>query len=225
MKNNWINIGGITPLSTIDYPGALATTIYTQGCNFRCVYCHNYNLVEYRETPLSYEYVKSFLELRKRMIDGVVICGGEPTIHKDLPFFCRWLKEMGFKVKLDTNGSNPQMLEFLISSGLIDFVAMDIKAPWEKYHRIIGTDFPLDRLKKSVELIKQSGIPYDFRTTVHSELLNLEDLKKIAAIVGPNHRLTLQLCNQTQRFKTKNAYTREILKEMAKKLGIATSVV
>ena len=215
-----MNIGGITPFTTIDYPGMLATTIYVQGCNFRCVYCHNYNLVKYEEKPLSFEYVRSFLESRRKVIDGVVICGGEPTIHPSLPLFCRWLKGMGFKVKLDTNGGNPQMLESLISSGLIDFVAMDIKAPWRKYLQITRVRFPLENIEKSIEIIKRSGIAHEFRTTVHSKLHTPEDIKAIAEIIGLEERLTLQVCKPTERFDVPNEYTVESLKDIAKRLGI-----
>ena len=215
-----MNIGGITPFSTIDYPNTLAATFYTQGCNFRCVYCHNYDFVEYKYPRLSDEYIENFLKNRKGMLDGIVICGGEPTIHKDLPNYCRLIKNAGYKIKLDTNGSYPDMLKFLIEMKLIDFVAMDVKAPWEKYEEIIGVKFPLERLKESIEIIKESGIEHEFRTTVHSKLHTVEDIRAIAEIIGKEERLTLQVCKPTERFDKKNEYSVEGLKGMAEKLGI-----
>ena len=215
-----INIGGITPLSTIDYPGRLAAVVYTQGCNFRCLYCHNYRLVEKRETPFTQDQLKTFLEARRRIIDGVVISGGEPTIHKGLPSFCAWLKEMGFAVKLDTNGTNHLMLRLLIERQLVDFIAMDIKAPWEKYARVIQRDFPVEIIKECLQLIKESGIACEFRTTVHSALLSLEDLKKIIDIVGPGYSLVFQICNPTPRYNVQNTYTKEGLLSFIKNHGL-----
>ena len=215
-----MNIGGITPFSTIDYPNTLAATFYTQGCNFRCVYCHNFDFVEYKYPRLSDEYIENFLKNRKGMLDGIVICGGEPTIHKDLPNYCRLIKNAGYKIKLDTNGSYPGMLKFLIEMKLIDFVAMDVKAPWEKYEEIIGVKFPLERLKESIEIIKESGIAHEFRTTVHSKLHMPEDIKAIAEIIGKEERLTLQLCKPTKRFNALNVYTIPSLRCMAEEFGI-----
>jgi len=215
-----MNIGGITPFSTIDYPNTLAATFYTQGCNFRCVYCHNYDFVEYKYPRLSDEYIESFLKNRKGMLDGIVICGGEPTIHKDLPYYCHLIKDAGYKVKLDTNGSEPDMVKYLIERQLIDFIAMDIKAPWDKYQEIILVKPPIEKMKRTIEIIKKSKIPHDFRTTIHSKLHTSEDIKEISKIIGPEETLTLQVCKPVERFNVPNEYTTEDLKKIAKNLKI-----
>ncbi len=218
MKSFDIDIGGITPFSTIDFPDKLAVVVYTQGCNFRCLYCHNYRLIEGKEARLSLASLESFLDSRKRILDGVVISGGEPTLHKGLPAFCQWIKKMGFEVKLDTNGTNPLMLQVLIKKKLIDFVAMDIKAPWDKYAKIIGRSFDTGIIKESLQIIKRSGLPCEFRTTVHSALLSKEDLTDIAHIVGYGYPLTFQICNPTPLFNHPNKYTSQELKEFAEEL-------
>ncbi|MDL1969936.1 MAG: anaerobic ribonucleoside-triphosphate reductase activating protein [Candidatus Desulfofervidaceae bacterium] len=220
-----MNIGGVTPLSTIDFPGYLAAVVYTQGCNFRCLYCHNMRLVECKERPLAQEEISVFLQTRRRLIDGIVITGGEPTLQKNLPDFCRLLKEMGFMVKLDTNGSAPLMLRLLIEKGLIDYIAMDIKAPWEKYKEIVQVDFPVDVIKDTFCLIKASGLPCEFRTTVHSALLSLADIEKIIHLVGPEYSFYLQIAGETPRYTVTNTYTKEDLEDFIKqfqgfKIGI-----
>ncbi|HDD43874.1 MAG TPA: anaerobic ribonucleoside-triphosphate reductase activating protein [Candidatus Desulfofervidus auxilii] len=211
-----LNIGGFTPLSTIDYPGCLAAIIYTQGCNFRCIYCHNYRLINCEEMPISWDKIKTFIKSRKRLMDGIVITGGEPTLQKELPSFCAWLKKIGFLVKLDTNGTKPLMLKLLIEKGLIDYIAMDIKAPWHKYKKIIQVDFPISIIKDSFNLIKQSGIKCEFRTTVHSELLNFEDIKEIIKLVGKKHLLCFQIAQPTSIYNKPNIYTKEKLETLIK---------
>lgn len=220
-----INIGGVTPLSTIDFPGHLAAVVYTQGCNFRCLYCHNMRLVECKERPFTQEEVSTFLQTRGRLIDGIVITGGEPTLQNDLPDFCRMLKEMGFAVKLDTNGTNPLMLKLLIEKKLIDYIAMDIKSPWEKYQEIIQTDFPVNIVKDAFYLIKSSGLPCEFRTTVHSALISLEDLGKIVHLVGPEHPFYVQIAKETPQYKVVNTYIKEGLESFIKRFqGFKISV-
>ena len=211
-----LNIGGITPFSTIDFPHHLAAIIYTQGCNFRCPYCHNLQLVDCLQPSIPYKKIHEFLQTRKRIIDGVVITGGEPTLQKDLPAFCGWLKDMGFAVKLDSNGTRPSMLKLLIEKGLVDYIAMDIKASWEQYQTITHTKFPIEPVKKSVALLKKVELPHEFRTTVHSSLLSLRDLEKIIHIVGQNHLLCLQVARPTPFYKEKNRYTKGRLEEFTK---------
>ncbi len=212
-----MNIGGLTSLSTIDFPHHLAAIIYTQGCNFRCPYCHNLQLVDCLQLPISYEKIHEFLQTRKRIIDGVVITGGEPTLQKELPTFCAWLKRMGFAVKLDTNGTKPLMLKLLIEKNLVDYIAMDIKAPWEKYQMVTYTNFPINLIQKSLSFLKETKFPCEFRTTVHSSLLTFTDLEKIIYIVGQNHLLCLQVARPTAFYKEKNEYTQETLKAFIKK--------
>jgi len=212
-----MNIGGLTSLSTIDFPHHLAAIIYTQGCNFRCPYCHNFQLVDCLEPPISYEKVHEFLQTRKQIVDGVVITGGEPTLQKELPAFCAWLKRLGFAVKLDTNGTKPLMLKLLIEKKLVDYIAMGIKAPWDKYQIVTHTSFPIEFIQQSVSFLKETGFPCEFRTTVHSGLLTFTDLKKIIYIVGQNHLFCLQVARPTPFYKEKNEYTQEMLKAFIKK--------
>ena len=212
-----LNIGGFTPFSTIDFPNHLSAVIYTQGCNFHCPYCHNLQLVDCLKPSISHEKIHEFLQARRRIIDGVVITGGEPTLHKDLPAFCAWLKDMGFAVKLDTNGTKPSMLKFLIEKHLVDYIAMDIKAPWIKYQTVTHTVFPVEPVVKSVSFLKSAKFPCEFRTTVHSSLLSLEDLEDIVHIVGQNHLLCLQVAHPTPFYKEKNEYTKEDLEIFTKK--------
>jgi len=212
-----MEIAGFTPFSTIDYEGFLSTVIYTQGCNWNCVFCHNYHLIPRKKGNFSLESTISFIEKRRLLIDGIVISGGEPTLHKDLPEFCREIKELKLLIKLDTNGTNPVLLKSLIQKGLIDYVAMDIKAPFEKYKRIIRVNFSPKEIEESIEIIKSSNIPHEFRTTVHSSLLNFKDLKDILQIIGKNHKYYLQLANPTKRYDVPNKFTKESLEKFAKK--------
>jgi pyruvate formate lyase activating enzyme len=199
-------IGGLQKLTLIDYPGKLACTVFTIGCNFRCPFCYSKELVlaeEIKKQPrISESDFFDFLKKRKKLLEGVCICGAEPTIHKDLPDFLKKIKSFGYSVKLDTNGSNPQMLAFLINQNLIDYVAMDIKAPKRKYLKVIGLegqmglsgihlDFWKDRIvenvQKSIDILKNSNIDYEFRTTVVPKLLTKRDFLKIAKWISPGH--------------------------------------
>lgn len=190
-------IGGFQKSSLIDYPGKISAIIFTQGCNFRCPYCHNPELgVNFRGKATSTFYqsdsVLQFLKTRKGKLDGVVITGGEPTLHKGLPEFITEIKTIGFDVKLDTNGTNPQMLQYLISKNLVDYVAMDIKAPLEKYQEIVCCNVDVENIKKSIEILKTSGIDYEFRTTVVKAQLTLEDFKEIGELINDCSKYYLQ---------------------------------
>ena len=188
-------IGGLEKLSILDYPDHLAAIIFTQGCNFRCHFCYNPKLVLSREgedekykkekgfSPLSTEDLFLFLRKRFGRLDGVVITGGEPTLHPDLPFFISEIKKMGYDVKLDTNGTNPKMLKGLIASKLIDYIAMDLKAPFDKYEETVSAQVICDDLEKSVKMIIRSGLPHEFRTTVVPGLLEKEDFKVMGEII------------------------------------------
>lgn len=180
-----MQIAAIQHQTIIDYPGKLACVLFTLGCNFRCWYCHNHWLVKTHQglECLKMEVVMEFLVQRRHWLDGVVISGGEPTIHKSLPNFLREVKSMGYSVKLDTNGSNPQMLYFLLANNLVDFIAMDIKTvPLEgEYSQVIGVpdNAVVSNIKESICIIKESGINYQFRTTW---LPGIHDLSKIESI-------------------------------------------
>ncbi|MGC8547988.1 MAG: anaerobic ribonucleoside-triphosphate reductase activating protein [Candidatus Micrarchaeia archaeon] len=165
-----MDIGGFQRVSLIDYPGKVASVVFTVGCNFRCWFCQNADLVFKNYDKLAIytqnEIMKK-IEEAKSVIDGVAITGGEPTVQKDLPEFAKGVKDLGLLVKLDTNGTNPGMLESMISSGLVDYVAMDVKAPFEKYYEAIGIGEQalLENVKKSISILLNSNIDYEFRTT------------------------------------------------------------
>lgn len=186
-------IGGFQKLSLIDFPGTISSIVFTAGCNFRCPYCHNPDLInDYSGKLLSEKDILEILQKSKKMIDGVVITGGEPTLHNDLPDFISILKDIGFKVKLDTNGSNPSMVALLISERLIDYVAMDIKAPKKKYVLISGENFRYEHLMESMEILRSSEIQYEFRTTVYPNLFEMEDYFEIAKDLLPKEKYFLQ---------------------------------
>ncbi len=187
-------IGGLRKFSLIDYPGKTSAVIFTVGCDFRCRYCHNPELVipeKYTsEIPLSEIY--DFLESRRGKLDGVCVTGGEPTLHKDLPEMLEKIKSMGFLVKLDSNGGNPEALKNFIDKGLVDYIAMDIKAPLEDYPKITGRPASVEKLKESIDLIMKSGIEYEFRTTVAKSLTSADDLTKIARVINGAENYYLQ---------------------------------
>lgn len=192
-ENADICIGGLQKSSLIDYPGKISAIIFTQGCNFACPYCHNPELGA-NEISTSYQAASiiEFLHSRKGKLDAVVITGGEPTLHTGLPEFIKKIKNLGFLVKLDTNGTNPKMLEQLISEKLIDYVAMDIKAPIEKYSDIVCSKVKTDNILKCIEILKNSKVDYEFRTTVVKSQLSRSDFFKIAALIQDAPRYYLQ---------------------------------
>ena len=194
-----MQIGGITKSSLIDYPKKISAVIFLIGCNFNCPYCHNpelviSNIIE----PIDINTIYSFLKKRKGLFDGVVITGGEPTLHKKLPEFIKNIKDMGYLIKLDTNGSNPNMVEELIENKLVDYIAMDIKAPFDEYNNIITKEINIENVKKTFKLLVQNKVDYEFRTTVVSNLLNYESFVKINEIFKKEGKIK-KYC--LQRFK------------------------
>jgi pyruvate formate lyase activating enzyme len=194
-------IAGLQKLTLVDYPEKLACTIFLAGCNYRCPWCYNPELVLPEkignDPKISKKDFFDFLKFRKNLLDGVVICGGEPTLNNDLPDLCKRIKSMGYLIKLDTNGSNPKMLKNLIDKKLIGYVAMDIKAPKEKYAQAIGLKkHSLNRLLKDIEesisILKQGTVDYEFRTTMIPKLLGKEDIIEIARWIGPAKKYCLQ---------------------------------
>ncbi|MHC4605509.1 MAG: anaerobic ribonucleoside-triphosphate reductase activating protein [Planctomycetota bacterium] len=189
-----MKIGALTPLSLGDYPGRAAAVVLTQGCNFRCPYCHSGDLLlpdtVYGSRILEGE-VLEFLEERRGDLGGVVLGGGEPTIQPDLVRFLRRVKHMGFDVKLDTNGSRSGVLHRLIRDGLVDFVAMDVKAPATLYDHLTGVRAPFAEIAESIGLIARSGVEHEFRTTVVDELLSARDIERVRDMIpsGSIHRL------------------------------------
>ncbi len=180
-----MNFGGLQELTLIDYPGKIAATVFAIGCNFRCYYCHNPELVlpeKIKNQPVITEtFVLEFLKTRIGLLQGLCITGGEPTLQGDLPAFAKVVKDLGFLIKIDTNGTNPEMLRFMVNNHLLDYIAMDIKTLPAKYEAVTGVATDLACLKESIDLIKQSGVEYEFRTTMapgitESDILNIADL-------------------------------------------------
>ncbi len=167
-----MHIGGFQRFSLIDYPGKVSAVVFTQGCNFRCPYCHNPELVnpELFNKPIPVEEILSFLERRKGLMDGVVITGGEPLLQPDVKDFIKGIKKTGYLVKFDTNGSNPAMLEHLLKEGLLDYIAIDYKAPLRAYRKITGVVVKTQNIKRSIELVISSEILYEMRTTIFNGL-------------------------------------------------------
>ncbi len=176
-----MKLGGLQKLTLVDYPGKVAATVFTLGCNFRCQFCHNSGLFIWTKEDtqtITEKELFNFLEARQGLLDGVCITGGEPTLQPDLSRFIGKIREKGFAIKLDTNGSNPEVLESLIKEGLVDYVAMDIKAAPEKYGEVTNTQINIEKIKRSVDLVKK--LPdYEFRTTVANRLQSKEDLLRI----------------------------------------------
>ena len=191
-----IRIKGFIETSFVDWPGQICSVLFLPGCNFRCPFCHNHRLVlepgGYEDIPL--EFIWERLEGMREWIDGVCITGGEPTIYPELPSFLREFKERGIAVKLDTNGSHPQLLREVIEEGLVDFVAMDIKAPLEElsYRRAAGVPVDLKRIEESIEILLGGRVDYLFRVTVVPPLHDEEAIRKIALRIRGAKALILQ---------------------------------
>jgi len=186
-----MNIGGIQRLSLLDYPDKTCCTIFTVGCNYRCPFCHNASIVENKlsEKGVLQDEVMDFLKRRLGILDGVCITGGEPLLQDQLENFIREIKALGFLVKLDTNGSLPKKLKQLIETGLVDYVAMDIKNSPDSYGQTIGiNNYNLDLIKESVDLLLSNIVPYEFRTTVVRQLHTSKDMLAIAQwLKGAEH--------------------------------------
>ncbi len=188
-----MKIAGFEKLTLIDYPNHLAAIIFTHSCNFRCHYCYNPMLVwpsgkesdegdmnKKAYSLISEDELFDFLKKRQGKLEGLVITGGEPTLQPDLISFIEKVKKLGFLVKLDTNGTRPGIIEKLIKEKRIDYIAMDFKAPIDDYEKVVDVRFDWDKIEKSVKIIKEGGLDYEFRTTVLPKLINKEDIKKMA---------------------------------------------
>ncbi|MEK9182566.1 MAG: anaerobic ribonucleoside-triphosphate reductase activating protein [Patescibacteria group bacterium] len=216
--------GGLEKFTLIDYPGKVACMVYTIGCNFRCPYCHNPELVdETVERIWTEKEILSFLKKRKGILDGLVITGGEPTMHKDLPVFIKKVKKLGFAVKLDSNGTNPEMFRRLIKDHLIDYAAMDIKSPLFKYSQTVSHPVDVRAIRKSIHLLMTSSIPYEFRTTLVKVLVTPQDLEKIGKEIRGARQYYLQKFIPTKilnpQFLRKTTYSDRELKVLQKKLS------
>lgn len=188
-----MKIAGLEKCSFVDYPGRLAAVVFTAGCNWDCFYCHNRSILggDAVQAGIGPEIVLDTIETRRALVDAVVITGGEPTIQRGLPQFIRDLRARGFAVKLDTNGSHPTILRALLDEGLLDYVAMDIKAPLAKYPMFCGVEINQAALNESIDLLLLGGIPHEFRTTVAPQL-TAEDIIAIAQSIQGADRYVLQ---------------------------------
>lgn len=186
-----MQIGGLQKLTLLDFPGQVACTVFLQGCNFRCPFCHNPSLVLGTEA-ITEESVLAFLKQRQGLLDGVAITGGEPLLSAGLEDLLRQIRSLGYKIKLDTNGSFPGKLEQLIADGLVDYVAMDIKNAPEKYDQTAGTAGFLPAVRESASLLIDGKIPYEFRTTVVDELHEPEDFHAIGQWLSGAQQYFLQ---------------------------------
>ena len=218
-------LGGLQKLTLIDYPDHLAATVFTVGCNFCCPFCHNPELVDpqkIKKQPRVLEKeVFDFLATRQGMLEGICITGGEPTLQADLPEFIGKIKNLGYLVKLDTNGSNPAMLENLLNEKLVDYVAMDIKAPLEKYKKVVGPTVSLENIQRSVELTR--GAPdYEFRTTVLPSLHSKKDLLSIGRWLEGAKKFYLQQFRPTKTLKA--AYQKEKSFDLEKLVQICNTL-
>lgn len=229
-----MKIAGIIKSSWIDYPGKASTVIFLSGCNFRCSYCHNPELVlpDYGKAlspVIPVDEFFAFLQTRKNFLDAVCISGGEPTLHPDLPDFIREIKRLGFAVKLDTNGTNPDMLKELIEEGLLDYVAMDIKGPSDLYEKIIGVPVNIEAIKESANILMEASsknsLKYEFRTTVCRELLKETDLCRMIKEYPERKTWFLQTFKNPGTILDKNgqysAYSDIEMKEMAERLCVS----
>ena len=203
-------IGGIQKTTLLDFPQKVAAIVFTQGCNLRCGYCHNPQLLQLSQnSEYSTEKFFQFLQERTGKLDGVVITGGEPTLQSGIFDFMFKIKSMGFAIKLDTNGTNPDVVQKLIDNELIDCIAMDIKAPFEKYFQITGMNINIDNIKNSIKLIMNSGIEYEFRTTVIKSQLSTEDILEIGKTINGANLYYLQ------KFRSSEIYNRNLAHEIS----------
>ncbi len=189
-------IGGLQKFTLSDFPGIPAAIIFTQGCNFCCPYCHNHQLIPMKsDNLLAPETILDFLRTKAGKLKGVVITGGEPTLQADLGETITKIKSLGYQVKLDSNGSNPELLQKLIDQRLVDYIAMDLKAPYDKYHLLCGKKINLQAIQKSVAIIKKSGVAHLFRTTVYEKYLQPEDIARIKQEISQDSPYKTQVCN------------------------------
>jgi pyruvate formate lyase activating enzyme len=219
-----MRIGGLLKFSLIDYPGKVAAVVFTAGCNYRCPFCHNPELVlpELFNAPITTDDILAFLQKRVGQLQGVAVTGGEPTIHDDLPDFLFRIKSLGYLVKLDTNGSRPDMLSTVINRKLVDFIAMDIKSSPASYCKATGVTVDLSVIKESINLIRESGCEYQFRTTLFKKVVAENDILDIMALIGDVKEYRLQKGNLKEKvldykyFADEGDYSQEEFERMRK---------
>ena len=189
-----MKIHGLQKMTLLDFPGQVACTVFLGGCDFRCPYCHNWDILD-PSTPVIMEEEEffRFLNTRKGLLDGVAITGGEPLIRQGMPEFIKAIREMGFKIKLDTNGNHPDLLKSLVADGLIDYVAIDVKNSPERYAETIGVPgFDISKVDESIKFLLEGNVEYEFRTTVVKQFHNAESFEMIAEWIEGASRYFLQ---------------------------------
>jgi len=222
-----MKIGGLQKLTLIDFPDRLAATVFLCGCNFHCRYCYNSELVLPQkiknQLEISEKELFDFLKEKKGLLEGLTISGGEPTINKDLKEFIKKIKNIGYLVKLDTNGSNPKILEDLIDKKLVDYLALDIKSPKEKYNKICKKRVNLKNIERSIKILKESEVEHEFRTTVIPGLIKENDVLKIARWIGPAQKYFLQNFRPEKtldpKFEKIKPYSQEFLLAIQRKIS------
>ncbi len=221
-----MKIGGLNKLTTQDFPEHLACIIFTKGCNFNCSYCYNRDLVDNKAETIDEDYVMAYLYKRRKILDGVVISGGEPTIWDDLIPFIKKVKEFKLDIKLDTNGYNPAMLKEILDNNLVDYIAMDIKAIPDKYMKVINKKIDFNKILESIDLIKKSNIKYEFRTTIMKDVHDKKDIIKILKLIGDS-KLYLQNFQYTDVVKDKNikSFSRDELLKLKEELKEYPNVI
>jgi len=214
-----MKISGFQKLTLLDFPGKVACIIFTQGCNFKCPYCQNSGLIGHENDSLIEEdEIISYLKKRQGILDGIVISGGEPTIQKDLDLFMKRVKELGYLIKLDTNGSNPTLIKKLIDEKLVDYIAMDIKNVIEDYKIVTGVKVLEDNIKKSIKILKESNIDHEFRTTIIKNIHDIDKIYKICSYVK-DEKMFLQNFEKSENVLDKDleSFTKEELINIQKK--------
>ncbi len=183
---------GIDKFSLLDYDGLISIVLFSPGCNFACPYCHNKKSIVDSKEYIPFKDIYDYLQSRKNVIDAVTFSGGEPTLMPELKERIKLVKALGYKIKLDTNGSNPEILKSLLDEKLLDYVAMDIKTSFDNYELAVNSKVNIDNINKSIDLIKNSGVDYEFRTTLVKEFASLNDVEKIAKYLKGSKKFYLQ---------------------------------
>lgn len=225
LKTQAIPVKGMIPVSMLDWDGMLACVIFVNGCNFRCPICHNSELVlNASNTPeVGWNEIETHLTTKKDWLDGVVITGGEPTIHKNLKSFIKQIKNLGFKVKLDTNGALPGVLAEIIKDKLVDYVAMDVKTTFKKYELAAGVKLIPKDITESVAVIRESGIDYEFRTTVVPGIAGEEDVLEIAEFLTGANAYYLQQFKPEEVLEPQAGNIKPYSNEKLKSLAVSCS--
>lgn len=216
-----MKISGFDKLTLLNYPDKVACTIFTSGCNLRCPFCHNSGLVTNNYNEISFDSIYEYLKKRIGILDGVCITGGEPLIHADIKDYIKKIKNLGYLVKIDTNGCNPKLLKELIDLKLVDYIAMDIKNIYSKYDITSGVKVNIDNIKKSISIIENSGIDYEFRTTIVKEFHSTQDIKEILSYISSNSNYYIQNFKNSNDVFNRNlsSFSEKELVEMKNKIN------